>query len=183
MSAQAHTATIEDMLALPEDGHRYDLIRGEIIKLAPTGGTHGEIASKIDWLIGNVVWPNKIGRTYTAEAGFVLQRDPDVLLSPDVAFVSRNRLPPDEERVGFLELPPDLAVEVLSPSESLRSIREKVSAYLEGGTQAVWVVDPVRRSLTMYLADGSMTLLSEADVLDGGEILPGLSVQVAEIFE
>lgn len=183
MSAEVQTATIEDMLALPDDGHRYDLIRGEIIKLAPATGEHGAIAGELARLIGNVARPERRGRVYTAETGFILGRDPDVLLCPDVSYVQASRLGPLEEQRQFLDQAPDLAVEVLSPSESLRSIREKVSAYLDGGTQAVWVVDPVRRSLSVYMADGSFEILSEADVLDGGEVLPGFSVPVAEIFE
>ncbi|CAN5664225.1 Uma2 family endonuclease [soil metagenome] len=183
MSAETRQATIQDMQALPDDGHRYDLIRGEIIQLAPATGEHGAIAGEIARLIGNVARPERRGRVYTAEAGFVLAHDPDVLLCPDVSFVRSSRLGPLDEQRGFLDLAPDLAVEVLSPSESLRSIREKVSAYLDGGTQAVWVVDPVRRSVTVYLADGSITLLSEDEDLTGGDMLPGFNVTVAEIFE
>ena len=171
------------MLSLPDDGHRYDLLRGEIIRLAPATGEHGAIAGELARLVGNVVKAERRGRVYTAETGFILSHDPDVLLCPDVSFVRSSRLGPLQDQRTFLDLAPDLAIEVLSPSESLRSIREKVSAYLEGGTQAVWVVDPVRRSLTVYLANDSMTLLSEADKLDGGDVLPCFSVPVAEIFE
>ncbi len=183
MSTEVRLATIEDVAALPDDGCRYDLIRGKLIRMSPAGGRYSEIAGTIAWLVGNAVLPERLGRVYTAEPGFVLARGPDVLLSPDVAFVSTDRMPPDEERISFMELPPDLAVEVLSPSESLRATREKVDAYLEGGVRAVWVVDPVRRSVTVHMAEGDVEILSEDDTLDGGDVLPGFSVSVSQIFE
>jgi Uma2 family endonuclease len=183
MSTEVRPATIEDVAALPDDGHRYDLIRGKLIRMSPARGRHGEISSKIDWLIGNVVWPERLGRVYTAEAGFILARGPDVLLCPDVAFVSAERLPPDTEREQFMDLPPDLAVEVLSPSETARASREKVDAYLAAGAKVVWVVDPVRRSVAVHLASGVSEILSEDDHLDGGDLLPGFNVPVTEIFE
>lgn len=182
MSTEVQRATIEDVAALPDDAHRYDLIRGKLIRMSPARGRHGEISSKINWLIGNLVWPGRLGRVYTAEAGFILARGPDVLLCPDVAFVSAERLPPDAERDQFMDLAPDLAVEVLSPSETARSSRLKVDAYLDGGVEMVWVVDPVRRSVAVHLANGQTEILSEDDTLDGGDVLPGFSVPVAEIF-
>jgi Uma2 family endonuclease len=183
MSTEVRRATIEDVATLPDDGQRYDLIKGNLIRMSLARGRHGEIASKINWLVGNVVWPERLGRVYTAEAGFILARGPDVLLCPDVASVSSERLPPDAERDQFMEIAPDLAVEVLSPSETARTSREKVDAYLDGGVNAVWVVGPVRRSVAVHLASGMTEILSEDDVLDSGDILPGFSVPVADIFE
>lgn len=182
MSTEARLATVEDVAALPDDGQRYDLIKGKIIRMSPAQGRHGEIASKINWLVGNVVWPERLGRVYTAEAGFILAREPDALLCPDIAYVSAERLPPASAREQFMELPPDLAVEVLSPSETARTSREKVDTYLDGGVEMVWVVDPVRRSVAVYRASGESELLSEDDTLDGGDVLPGFSVPVADIF-
>lgn len=183
MSTEVRLTTIEDVAALPDDGHRYDLMRGKLIRMPPAGGKQGAIAGKLNWLVGNVVWPERLGCVYTAEPAFVLARGPDTILCPEVAYISAERLPPVEERDQFMEIPPDLAVEVLSPSETARSSREKVDPYLEGGAQAAWVVDPLRRSVTVHLAGGEIEILSEDDTLDGGDVLPGFSVPVAEIFE
>src|SRR5688500_10982462 len=110
--------TVEDLERLPDDEHRYDLIRGELLKMAPAGGEHGEIASRAAIKAGAYVLENRLGETYGAETGFVLQRDPDTVLGPDFAFVRQDRLPPREARRGYMPVPPDLAVEIVSPSDT-----------------------------------------------------------------
>lgn len=174
--------TVEDLEQLQDAGH-YDLIRGELIAMAPASEEHGSIAFTLNTFLGPHIRRGKLGRGYTAETGFVLQRDPDVVLVPDVAFVRAERLPAAELRPKFFEGPPDLAVEVVSPSESSTHVQEKVLEYLEAGTRLVWVIEPRRRTLTVYRADHSAVLLLEHDLLDGEDVLPGFSIRAGEIFE
>jgi len=166
---------------LTEPG-RYDLIRGELIALPPASEQLGATAANIAGHLWQHVRSHRLGRVYTAETGFVLARDPDVVLVPDVAFVRADRLPPDEMRSKFYEGPPDLAIEVISPSERTTQTQQKVLEYLRAGTQLVWVVDPPRRTVTVYHPDHSARILRIDDELDGGEVLPGLRISVAEIF-
>lgn len=173
--------TAEDLFEITEPG-RYDLIRGELIALEPASEEHGSIASNF---VGHL-WPHvrsqRLGRVYTAETGFILSRDPDTTLVPDVAFVRTERLPSEGLRTTFFDGPPDLAVEVVSPSERTTQTHQKVMEYLQAGTQLVWVIDPPRRTVTVYHSDHSARILRIDDELDGGAVLPGFHIKVAEIF-
>jgi Uma2 family endonuclease len=123
---------------------------------------------------------NQLGRTYSSEQGFVLQRGPDALLAPDVAFVSAERV--HFGTGGFLELVPDLAVEVQSTSETQRRVAKKTRAYLDSGVRLIWLVDPRRRTVRVVTLNDPERLLREGDELDGGDVLPGSRVAVAEVF-
>lgn len=173
--------TVEELEQIPEVG-RYDLIRGELITMTPAGGGHGRVALKIGSRLLEYVEREQLGHCYAAETGFVLQRDPDVVLAPDASFVRTERLSAEPVE-GFIEGFPDLAVEVLSPSESSAHAQEKVVEYLEAGTRLVWVVERRRRTVMVYRADHSALLLLKNDHLDGEDVLPGFSIRVGEIFE
>ena len=123
-----------------------------------------------------------LGKVYNADTGFVLFEEPPTVRAPDVAFVSRSRLPSPEESVSFGRLAPDLAVEVLSPSNTATAILDKVEDYLEAGTRLVWVVEPHRRSVTVYRSRNEIRLLGQGDELDGYDVLPGFSLQISEVF-
>lgn len=173
--------TIKDVEQLPSDACRYDLIRGELVRMPPTGWSHSTISSRLNRRIGIYVELNNLGETATSEPGFILHRNPDVLLSPDVAFVSNDRLPPDDyER--FAELAPDLAVEVISPSERPQHIQVKIDEYLLAGVRQVWIVEPRQRTVTIHTPDAEPIVFAESDSIDGGEVLPGFELAVADIF-
>lgn len=174
--------TAEDLARITDDDCRYDLIRGELIRMAPAGGRHGNLAANIVGPLWAHVAQEQIGNVYIAETGFLLARDPDVVLAPDAAFVRSDRLPPEEEQDGFLPLAPDLAVEVVSPSDSSDYVTDKVMEYLDAGTSLVWVVQPRRRIVTVYTPDHIGRVLGEADELDGGDVLPGFRLPVTAIF-
>lgn len=180
--ATTHLLTAEDLWALGDDGHRYDLIQGELHRMAPAGGQHGEIGMELARRIANHVVERRLGKTYGADTGFVLRRNPDTVLSPDVAFIRIARLPPAEQRVGFLSLAPDLAVEVVSPSDRPHALGEKVRIYLSAGVQMVWVVEPRPRTVVIHAQSQPPRVLSGEDDLDGGNVLPGFQLPVAEIF-
>ncbi|MBI2876278.1 MAG: Uma2 family endonuclease [Candidatus Tectomicrobia bacterium] len=171
--------TGEDLLRMPDDGKRYELVKGELVEMAPPGEVHGVYASRINRLLGTFVEENDLG-TVGIESGFYLERDPDTVRGPDVWFICKERLDPDTEIEGYCEIVPDLAVEVISPNDTYTEVAEKVEEYLQAGVQQVWVVDPKRRTVTLY--PGANTL-KEGDLLAGGDLLPGFAVPVSRLFQ
>lgn len=180
--ATTRLLTVEDLANLGDTPGRHDLIRGELIRMSPAGARHGELALSIGGYLWSYVREHALGKTYAAETGFILARNPDVLLAPDVAFVRTDRLPPDDEQKGFLNLAPDLVVEVVSPSDRQADGHAKVIEYLRAGVQLVWVVDPVNRDVSVYLPDRTSRILTGDDVLDGGTVLPGFQLPLPEVF-
>lgn len=176
-----HMMTIEEFAAISRPG-RFDLIRGELLEMAPAGGEHGEVAAEIGRLIGNFVVEHQLGRLYAAETGFIISESDSTVLAPDVAFVEASRVPPREERRGFVPIAPDLVVEVVSPSDRVTEVNDKVTTYLEAGVNLVWVVEPVRQRVTVYTPDRRARLLIGGDHLDGGDVLPGFSLPLVDIF-
>ncbi len=180
--ATTQLLTAEDLWALSDDGHRYHLIRGELHRMAPAGGEHASVEMTIGALLWTYARSRKLGTVFGSDAGFVLTRAPDTLLSPDVAFVRADRLPPKERQIGFLELAPDLAVEVISPSERPGDVAEKVRIYLAAGVQMVLVVEPRPKTITVHTQGQAPRVLHEGDDLGGGDVLTGFNVPVAEVF-
>lgn len=174
--------TAGELERLGDYRYRYDLIRGRVHRLAPAGGEHGEIAGEVAGRLWAHVAPRQLGRVYGAETGFLLARDPDVVLAPDAAFVRADRLPPRAERRGFLRLAPDLAVEIVSPSEREADVAQKVREYLAAGVRLVWVLYPLRRTVLVYEPGATVRTLRAADELDGGDVLPEFRVRVADLF-
>jgi len=173
--------TAEELFWIPDNGRRTELMKGELLEMPPAGGRHGSRAMRLGVRLGAYVLDNQLGEVFAAETGFILAREPDTVRAPDVAFVSQNRLPapiPD----GYLELTPDLAVEVVSPNDTRREVRDKVNEWLDAGVRMVWVVDAKRKIVTEYLAKGEINVFGESDMLDGGDVVPGFSLQVREIF-
>ncbi len=128
------------------------------------------------------VWSNGLGEVYAAETGFRLRSDPDTVRAPDVAFIIRRRVEVVGKAKGFWPGAPDLAVEVLSPDDRVSEVEEKVSEWLTAGSQQVWVVSPKLRTVTVYRSLTDITTLTETETLDGGDVVPGFTISVAEIF-
>ena len=181
MAVAEKLLTAQDLLTMPDDGSRYELVRGELRAMAPVGHEHGGVAMNIAAPLSMYVKRENLGRVYAAETGFTLSRDPDTVRAPDVAFVSEERLV-DLNRKGYFPGAPDLAVEVVSPSDVYTEI-EEVAGWLAAGTRAVWVVNPRQRTLKVHRSLTDLTVLTEADVADGGETVPGWRLPVAEMFE
>jgi Uma2 family endonuclease len=173
--------TIDEFARIDEPG-RFDLIRGEIVRMRPAGFRHGVYASRIATALSVHVSSNDMGEVPTSDTGYVLSIDPPVVLCPDTSFVRAERLPEGDYPEGFLEHPPDIAVEVVSPSDRMADVNAKVDEYIRSGTALVWVVEPRRRTVTVYRPDLSVQLLVEDDVLDGGDVLPGFNLPVSSIF-
>jgi Uma2 family endonuclease len=177
--------TVDDLLRVPQPDLPHELRRGVLRLVTPAISAHGAVSARLLAALGQHVYTHALGALFTAEAGFILERDPDTLLCPDVAFVSRERLPAGGLEPRFLELAPDLAVEVLTPSSRAGEMRVKVADYLRLGVCAVWVVDPARRTVRVHSRAGRRTSavpLTEDDLLDGGDVVPGFKCRIAELF-
>ena len=179
---QKHSMTAEDLLAMPSDGNSYELVRGELRMMTPAGFEHGRIAMRLGWRIGRHVEENDLGEVLAAETGFTLERSPDTVRAPDVAFVRRDRVPSPPERQKFAELAPDLAVEVISPSNKPSEIEEKISDYLNSGVRLIWVVYPETQSVVEHRPNTASNTLGPEDVVQADDVLPGFTCSVAELF-
>lgn len=175
------TMTAEELLRLNIPGKRTELVRGQLIVSEPPGFAHGVVAFRIGMLVGEFVRVHDLGLVVAAETGFTLERAPDTVRAPDVAFVHRDRVPDPLPR-GYAEFAPDLAVEVLSPGDRPGEVLAKVGDWLRTGTRLVWVVDPIRRSARVYRADGTEAFASADETLDGEDVLPGFSLPLATVL-
>jgi Uma2 family endonuclease len=182
MSAVANKLlTVEEFWLLPEGEGKRELVRGEVVEWMPVGGVHGEVVRRILMRLG--FWAEGNGRGYVAtEVGYVVRRNPDGVRAADVSFVAIERIPERGIPEGYWDLAPDLAVEVVSPSETAEEIWEKVNDYLAVGTPAVWVIYPRTQQVAVFAPDGSSHTLNKNDTLGDGKILPGFSCKVAELF-
>lgn len=180
MATRTRPITAEELFAIPDDGCRYELVRGEIRKMAPAEGFHGKATMRVSVPLGSYVYQNELGEVYAADTGYRLA--PDHVLAPDLSFISRGRLEAIGEGLGYWPAAPDLVVEVISPSDHLTRVTEKVRDWLEAGTRMVVVVNSRQRNVTVHLPDQEPTTLSEEDTLDGDNVVPGWQMPVRDIF-
>jgi Uma2 family endonuclease len=173
--------TADELLRLPDDGMRRELIDGELRTMAPAGGPHGRDANRISAVLNAHIYANGLGEGFTAETGFLLHRDPDRVRAPDFAFIRTERLPADALPPGYVPIAPDLVVEVVSPGDAAAEVREKVAAWIGFGARAVWVVYPGPR-LDAFLADGTVRTHDADDEVDGGDALPGFRTPLRDLL-
>jgi Uma2 family endonuclease len=174
--------TADELFVMPHKGFRYELVKGELRQMSPAGSEHGAIIVRLTVRLGYHVEANNLGVCFGAETGFKIATNPDTVRAPDVAFVRRERVPESGIPKKFWPGAPDLAVEVLSPGDTYEEVDEKVEQWLAAGTSAVWVVNPKRRSVSVYRSMTEVERLSEADELEGREVVHGFRCRVAEIF-
>ncbi len=174
--------TAEELEQLPEDSNRYELVQGELIAMSPVDLLHVRTVMNVLAPLHAFVSEHGLG-IVGPEGGYVLHRNPDTVLAPDIAFVRADRWPKGEAEKHFGDFPPDLAVEVRSPSESMRSLLAKARTYLEAGVRLVWLVDPNSRTVIVLAPDAEPQTLTDGDVLDGGEVVPGFRLPVSNIFQ
>ena len=176
-TTQTHLMTAEELMNLDDDSMRHELIKGELLTMPPPGFSHGRISANLSFLLMQHVRANQLG-DLCAETGYHLETDPDTVLGPDVSFVASDRIQrPD----GYFPGPPDLAVEVLSPSDRKGKVEYKLSLWLELGTRSVWLVNPRRRTVEVCKATGERILFHETDELID-DTVPGFRVKVSEVF-
>ena len=181
--ATTRLMTSEDLWEIDDDFNQYELIRGELQKVPPAGGDHGALNGEAGRRIGNHVYEHKLGRMYHGETGFILARNPDTTLVPDIAFVRNDRLIRTPDHRGFLEQAPDLVVEIHSPSQSFRAAQEKMRLYVELGVRMGLLFHPYRQTITVYRAGRDPIVLGRDDMFDGEDILPGFGVNVSVLFD
>ena len=172
--------TADDLLALPNDGLRHELVGGELRTLTPAGLEHGAIVMRLAGRVWQFVEANGLGVVYGAETGFRLASDPDTVRAPDLAFVSAERVAEVTPKHGFGTGAPDLAAEVVSPGDSYSEVEEKVLDWLRAGTRLVWVIDPRTRTVAVHGASGNASILT--DVLTGGDVIPDFECRVPDLF-
>lgn len=168
---------------MPDDGYRYALVKGELTRMSPTGHEHGIVALHIAAALHDYVKAKDLGATYAAETGFLITRNPDTVRAPDAAFVRRERLEAAGTIKSFWIGAPDLAVEVVSPGDAAREVEQKVAQWLEAGAVMVWVIRPELRTVTICTLLNDIVTLTHKDLLDGGSVIPGFQIAVADLFD
>ena len=183
MTTATRPMTAEELLQMPDDGYRYELVRGELNKMSPAGNYHGLLTASVTGSLIVHVRVNSLGRVYTGDPGYLISSDPDTVRAPDVAFISRERLEETGETDGYWQGAPDLVVEVISPNDRYTEVEEKVAEWLEAGARMVVVVNPRRRSVRVHRSLSDVIDLTEGDVIDGANVVPGWTLPISEIFE
>ena len=181
-NAETPLLTVDGLegLDLPES---WELVQGRVIELSPTGAWSGRVGGRFYGHLLVAGESTGLGYAFPADTGFVLFADRRTMRAPDAAFVLRERLPSaGPELRAFVPIPPDIAVEVLSPSDRMADALEKVAMYLRAGVRLVWLADPDRRTVVVFTADALPSILGVDATLDGGEILPDLRLPVADLF-
>ena len=171
-----------DELFLNHPRERCELVKGELRIMSPAGGEHGWIIIAVSLPLAAFVKEHQLGYVFGAETGFVIERDPDTVRAPDVAFVRAGRFTGRPTK-KFVPFAPDLAVEVLSPGDTASEVQEKVEAWLSAGTQAVWLVDPQRQSAAICRAGHDSVISQRVEELSDDVLLPGFRLSVASLLE
>ena len=174
--------TAEELLTLPEDHVRHELVRGVLRTMSPAGDQHGRITMNVSTPLDVHVRSRRLGFVYTAETGFRLASNPDTVLAADVAFLRRERSQPLGGVQGYRTVAPDLVVEIVSPSDRPREIVEKVAMWLGAGTALVLVAYPRTRTVAAHRPGQPVETLTDADTIDGGEVVPGWRMPVGDVF-
>jgi len=174
--------TVEQLLRMPRDGHRYELIQGELKEMSPTGNEHGMVLFRICGLLDAYLRRHKLGEGTGGDSGFILARDPDTVLCPDVAFIRRDRLAANPPTRAYWPGAPDLAIEITSPGDTKREVADKAKAWVHAGTQIVWIVDPDDRTVAVHRPGRRVETISEDGDMDGQDVLPGFRCRVADLF-
>jgi len=182
-TTQPKLLTADDLLRLHSEGVRGELIRGVLCKTMAAGEEHGEIAAIVISTLMEFVRPRRLGRVIGTDSGILLQREPDMVREPDVAFISADKLPIGVRLKGYFEEPPDLVVEIVSPSDRIENVFDKACMWILFGVRLVWVLDPDDRAVDVFRPGVSTTRLTEDDTLDGADVLPGFSCTVNDLFD
>jgi len=179
--SSATLMTADELLQVRIPDKRVELVRGVLVVREPAGSTHGLVAMSLGTELTVFVKRTSAGGVFAAETGFTLGTAPDTLRAPDIAFVKGERMPPPDA-TGYPALAPDLVVEVLSPGDRPGDVLAELADWLSAGTRLVWVVDPLRRIARVYRHDGTETIVTAEDALDGEDVLPGFTCLLAGLM-
>ena len=181
LPSAATIITGQELFELGDIG-RAELVKGELVRMAPTGYLHGFVEVRFGKVLSIFVDERKLGHVLSGEVGLYTGRDPDTVRGADVTFISNERLAQVQSH-SYLDVAPELIVEVMSPDDRWYDINDKLAEYFDVGVQIVWVADPQRRQVRVYRSLTEIEILGVDDTLSGGEVLPGFGVAVAELFE
>ena len=182
-TAKNKLLTAEDLLRLHGQGVKGELIDGVLHRKVSAGKRHARIAGRVITHFNNFVMPRNLGQVGGTDGGVLVGRNPDSVREPDVYFVSAERLPLDDDSDGYLEIAPELVVEIVSPSDTQAEVAEKTQLWLNFGVLTVVEVYPRIRAIAVHQPGVPAITLTGDDVLDGGDVLPGFSLPLSEIFD
>ncbi len=172
--------TAEQMMETDERG---ELVEGVFCPTMAPGFEHGKLMTEIASLLRDVVRPEKLGHITSGDSFVLLSGELDTLLGPDVAYFSKERIPLDTVNRGASDVPPEIVVEIGSPSQNVNDVRGKAALWVLGGVTLVWVVWPDSKTVEVYRRDRPAVRLTEDDTLSGEDVLPQFSVPVRDIFD
>ena len=175
--------TIDEFMVADLPEGKSELVRGEVRLTPPPGAPHGMAVTNLFFALAVYVKEHRLGWVFGDAVGYELTRFPHTVRVPDASFVRADRIPSDGVRSGLFKFPPDLAIEVISPSETASSLEEKIRDYATSGTSLIWLVDPMRRTIMTLPSEAPVSWLAEGDALDGGTVVPGFSSPVHEVFD
>ena len=174
--------TGEELLAMGDIGP-CELIEGRIVQMSPTGDAHGGYESNFDEYIKAFVKERKLGKVRVGEVGIYTHRNPDTIRAADVVFISNERYAQRTQKGGFLDVAPELVVEIMSPDDRWNDVMQKLREYFSIGVKLVWVAHPETKTVYAYRSITDVREFGEADMLTGDDVLPGFAVAVASLFE
>lgn len=183
MAIDTPTTTADELLQMPHIGQRYELVRGELIQMSPASRKHGRIAAHIVAKLHAFVEKLGLGEVHSSETGFVIDTNPDTVLAPDASFVTKERVDALGDTDGFFPGPPDLAFEVISPNDRYTQVANKALDWLRAGTQVVIVIDPNKKTATIYRDLDDIVILTEDQTIEGNPLLPGWSLSLQDLFK
>lgn len=182
-TAKNKLLTADDLLRLSSQGVKGELIRGVLRETVSAGKVHARIAGRVITRFNNFVIPRRLGQVGGTDGGVLIEQNPDTVREPDVYFVSAGRLPLDDDSDGYLEVMPELVVEIVSPNDREADVREKISMWLEHGVSIALEVRPATRAIVVHRSGVPAVTLTGDEALDGGDVLPGFSLPLNEIFD
>ncbi len=174
--------TAEELLQLPDDDVRHELINGELITMPVPRLPHGRIEARLGVPLTQFVWDHDLGEVYIGDSGFQLTWNPDTVVGPDISFISKVRLAQAGDVKGYWQGPPDLAVEIYTPEYRPGKISERVSRLFNAGTKQVWIVHLKHSKVTVYRSPSDTTTFSGSDYLEAQDLFPGFRISLARIF-
>ena len=178
-SSQRSSLTAEEARGLAPSG-LWELVDGRVVPVTPAGARHGDVVARVTRLLANFVDARRLGKVLAGDAGFILRRDPDTVRAPDVAFVTAARLP-GRAPAEFMSGAPDLAIEIISPSDDWKAVDKKAAEFIAAGSLAVWAIDPGGETAKLYTREGSR-VLPRGETLTCRELLGDFELRLPDLW-
>lgn len=182
MSIVTRVTTADELLYMPDDGFRYELLDGELRKMTSAGSEHGFLSNEMSWRLTEYVRRHNLGQVFGAETGFRIGRTPDTVLAPDTSFIRKERIQAIGIPKEFFPEAPALVVEVVSPSDTAEGVDDKMRRWFAAGVEMGWVVYPGGRTVTVYRSLNDIRVLNRNDTLEGDSVIPGFNCRIGDLF-